>query len=87
MTNLLRNAKDPHMALLIITYCAMPLELCGLIPAELLMAHMIIEQICLNQRPVTYRITKNWAHIQNLKEMHEKYKPMQEKYSNSYYNN
>ena len=31
MTDLLRNAKDPHMTLL--TYCAMPLELCGLIPA------------------------------------------------------
>ena len=62
------------MALL--TYCAIPLELCGLIPADLLMGHKIIEQICLNQRPVTYRITKNWARIQNLKELHEKYKPM-----------
>ena len=37
ITNLLRNAKDPHMALL--SYCTTPLELCGLIPAELLMSH------------------------------------------------
>ena len=33
--NLLSNAKDPHMALL--SYCATPLEWCGLTPAELLM--------------------------------------------------
>ena len=37
MKNLLHNAKDPHMALL--SYCATPLEWCGLIPAELLMGH------------------------------------------------
>ena len=37
--NLLHNAKEPHMALL--SYCVMPLEWCGLTPAELVMGRKI----------------------------------------------
>ena len=75
--NLLCNAKDPHMALL--SYRAMPLEWCGLTPAELLMGHKI--RTDLPQSKSNYIPT--WTHTQNLKELHEKYKSMQEKYYNN----
>ena len=78
MKNLLCNAKDPHMALL--SYCATPLEWCGLTPAELLTGHKIRKD--LPQPKSNYIPT--WTHEQNLKELHEKYKSTQEQ--EKYYN-
>ena len=75
MKNLLYNAEDPHMALL--SYCATPLEWCGLSPAELLMGCKI--RIDLPQ-PKSSHIPM-WTHTQNLKELHDKYKSVQQKYS------
>ena len=67
----MHNAKDPHMALL--SYHATPLAMCGLTPAELLMGRKI--RTDLPQPKTSYIPT--WTHIQNLKELHEKYKSMQ----------
>ena len=75
--NLLCNAKDPHMALL--SYRATPLEWCGLTPAELLMGRKI--RTDLPQPKSSYIPT--WTHIQNIKELHDKYKSVQEKYYNN----
>ena len=72
----MHNAKDPHMALL--SYRATSLEWCGLTPAELLMYHKI--RIDLPQPKSSYIPT--WTHTQNPKELHEKYKSVQEKYYN-----
>ena len=75
--SLLHNAKGPHMALL--SYRAVPLEWCGLTPAELLMCHQI--RTGLPHPKSSY--VPIWTHIQNLKEFHEKYQSRQEKYCNN----
>ena len=75
--NLLSNAKDPHMALL--SYRTTPLIWCGLSPAELLMGQKIKTDV---PQPQNIYIP-TWTHTQNLKDLHMKYKSMQEKYYNN----
>jgi len=74
--NLLKNAKDPYMALP--SNCVTPLAWSGLSPAELLLG-------CKNKtdvpQPKNSYIPK-WTHTQNVKELHEKYNSGQRKYCN-----
>ena len=62
--NLLRHAKDPHMALL--SYRATPLAWCGLSPAELLMGRKIRTTVA---QPTNAFV----PHIQNLNKLYESY--------------
>ena len=78
--SLLKNAKDPYMALL--SYRATPLAWCGLSPAELLLGCKIRTDV---PQPKSSYIPK-WTHTQNLKELHEKYKSGQRKYYNKRHN-
>ena len=74
--DLLRHAKDPHMALL--SYHATPLAWCGLSPAELLMGCKIRTTV---PQPMNVFIPTR-THIQNLSKLHQSYKSKQDDYYN-----
>ena len=73
---LLQGSKDPFLALL--SYRTTSLPWCNLSPAELLMGR----QLKSNVPQTKDHYIPNWSHIDNLKELHQKYKDSQSKHYN-----
>ena len=71
MKKLLEHSADPYKSIL--SYRATPLPWCGLSPAELLMGRRIRTDI----PQVKDNFIPKWEHIQNFKELDEKYKQSQ----------